>query len=165
MTWKFAFKAFFFLVYQHLWGFPCCDLYVNYWFILYLLASPVQKETSVFFLSISILILMLLPIFYLLVYLYRRYQIFFPHLLHDVVNHVFIYFLYVVQRNEKRCPRSEAHFSNWTKAKALLIGRYSLSYQALVGASFCLKKLKTQSWLLLTSSSCWCNMNIIHCAC
>eukprot|EP00268_Persea_americana_P068922 TRINITY_DN9693_c0_g1_i2.p1 TRINITY_DN9693_c0_g1~~TRINITY_DN9693_c0_g1_i2.p1 ORF type:complete len:177 (-),score=11.64 TRINITY_DN9693_c0_g1_i2:1425-1955(-) len=31
-----------------------------------------KKETSVFFLAISILILMLLPIFYVLVYLYRR---------------------------------------------------------------------------------------------
>lgn len=47
-------------------------------FVLSSLFSPsclsyVQKHTSVFYLAVSILILMFLPIFYLIVFLYQRY--------------------------------------------------------------------------------------------
>ncbi|KAI8529151.1 hypothetical protein RHMOL_Rhmol12G0203600 [Rhododendron molle] len=86
-----------------------------------------KKHTSIFYLAISILTLMLLPIFYLIVYLHQRchsnllnYSIF-----HDSewINSDFHWYM---QRNKKRNPRVEAHLTTWTKIEAFIVGKLKI---------------------------------------
>ncbi|KAJ4823385.1 hypothetical protein Tsubulata_023427 [Turnera subulata] len=81
-----------------------------------------KKKTSVFYLAISILTLMLLPIFYLLVYLYQRYlfQSFKTIKWLSSCNNFKALFVNL-QRIEDGDPRAKKNLTSWTKSKTIIV--------------------------------------------
>lgn len=81
----------------------------------------VQKKSGVFYLAISILTLMLLPLFYLLVFLHQRYRMMFsfPHCF-VLQESLVTLFLLSLQRKEKRDTRVASDYKSWKKNKTVV---------------------------------------------
>ena len=109
------------------------NLLFNWWtpkgYLCHLIAiifSFLQKQTNRFYLALCVLTLILLPLFYLIVFLHQRFALCTLWISTFLMRWAFpgLFSYSAMQGNEERCPGSKTVFKNWAEEKTILVVSY-----------------------------------------